>query len=414
MDIRKGAHYDVIVFGCGSAGFCAAIQAARSGARVAVVEKYAVPGGVMTVLGNNCVSQFNNPFRAEKKMIIAGIGWEFCRRLEKMGYAEIPDMDAPYTCHWQYDVKVNPVAAALCMTDMLAEAGADVYLDQSLAAAETDGARVTGAVITTAQGLTELTAQVYIDCTGDAALCTLAGADTIVGDGKGNIQPGTMRYYPFVSDPTDPAVSELVEFFGDNRNHITGYNCADSAMKTKGDIQALRTVFDRMEELRRANAPAQIIGIAPSAGARESRRIVGRSCMAIEDYKSGRIFADTVCYSFWFVDVHLDAGGSRIEYLTSGATPALRYSAMVPEKLENVLAAGRCVSTDRDTNSALRVKATCMALGQAAGLAAAIAVRDGIECMADVPADKLRKELSAAGAIVPGMDDFRDFRASMI
>ena len=159
--------------------------------------------------------------------------------------------------------------------------------------------------------------------------------------------------------------------------------------------------------------PAQIIGIAPSAGARESRRIVGRSCMAIEEYKSGRIFEDTVCYSFWFVDVHLDAGGSRIEYLTSGATPALRYSAMVPEKLENVLAAGRCVSTDRDTNSALRVKSTCMALGQAAGLAAAIAVKDGIESMADIPAKKLRKALSAAGAIVPGIDDFRDFRTSM-
>jgi len=413
MNILKGAHYDVIVFGCGSAGFCAAVQAARSGARTAVIEKYAVPGGVMTVLGNNCVSQFNNPFRTEKKMIIAGIGWEFCRRLEKMGYAEIPDMDAPYTCHWQYDVKVNPVAAAVCMTDMLAEAGADIYLDQSLVSVETDGRRVAGAIISTAQGLTELTAEIYIDCTADAVLCSLAGAETIVGDGNGSIQPGTMRYYPFVSDPSSPEVSELVEFRGDNRNHITGYNCADSFAKTKGDIQALHTVFDRMEELRRANAPAQIIGIAPSAGARESRRIVGRSCMAIEDYKSGRLFDDTVCYSFWFVDVHLDTGGSRIEYLTSGATPALRYSAMVPEKLDNVLAAGRCVSTDRDTNSALRVKATCMALGQAAGLAAAIVVRDGIGSMADVPTDKLRKELSKTGAIVPGIDDFRDYKASI-
>ena len=79
--------YQVIVCGGGSAGFCAAIAAARMGMKTALIEKYHTPGGILTVLGNNSIDQFNNPFIAEKKMVIAGIGWEFVLRLHKEGFA---------------------------------------------------------------------------------------------------------------------------------------------------------------------------------------------------------------------------------------------------------------------------------------------------------------------------------------
>ena len=115
--------YDVIVCGAGSAGFCAAVAAARQGARVALVEKYNGPGGILTVLGNNSIDQFNDPFRPDKKMVIGGIGWELVLRLHREGFAHIPDMDAPYERHDQYGVKVNPVAAAKTMDDMLLESG---------------------------------------------------------------------------------------------------------------------------------------------------------------------------------------------------------------------------------------------------------------------------------------------------
>ena len=111
--------YDIIVCGAGSAGFCAAVAAARMGAKTALVEKYNTPGGILTVLGNNSIDQFNNPFIADKKMVITGIGWELVLRLHKEGYARIPDMNAPRENHEQYGVKVNPVAAAKIMDDML-------------------------------------------------------------------------------------------------------------------------------------------------------------------------------------------------------------------------------------------------------------------------------------------------------
>lgn len=87
-------HYDVIVCGAGSAGFCAAAASARMGMKTALIEKYNMPGGILTVFGNNAIDQFNNPYIREKKMIIAGIGWEFVKRLEREGYARIPDMNA--------------------------------------------------------------------------------------------------------------------------------------------------------------------------------------------------------------------------------------------------------------------------------------------------------------------------------
>ena len=86
--------YDLIVCGAGSAGFCAAVAAARLGIKTALIEKYNTPGGIMTVLGNNSIDQFNNPFRKDKKMVIAGVGWEFALRLHKEGFARIPDMNA--------------------------------------------------------------------------------------------------------------------------------------------------------------------------------------------------------------------------------------------------------------------------------------------------------------------------------
>ena len=94
MFIQEGKEFDVIVAGAGCAGFCAAVQAGRSGLKVGLFEHFAMPGGSLTVLGSNSIDQFNNPHRPQgKRMVISGIGWEFVKELEKRGFAQIPDMD---------------------------------------------------------------------------------------------------------------------------------------------------------------------------------------------------------------------------------------------------------------------------------------------------------------------------------
>ena len=167
--------YDIIVCGAGSAGFCAAVAAARMGAKTALVEKYNTPGGILTVLGNNSIDQFNNPFIADKKMVITGIGWELVLRLHKEGYARIPDMNAPRENHEQYGVKVNPVAAAKIMDDMLLESGVSLYYGQSVVDAETVDGRIESILIATKSGLKRLGAKIFIDCTGDGDLAAFAG-----------------------------------------------------------------------------------------------------------------------------------------------------------------------------------------------------------------------------------------------
>lgn len=382
--------YDIIVCGAGSAGFCAAVAAARMGAKTALVEKYNTPGGILTVLGNNSIDQFNNPFIADKKMVITGIGWELVLRLHKEGYARIPDMNAPRENHEQYGVKVNPVAAAKIMDDMLLESGVSLYYGQSVVDAETVHGRIQSILISTKSGLKRLKAKVFIDCTGDGDLAAFAGAEFIAGDGKGVFQPGTLRYYPAVD------AQDMILNYGDNRNHVP-INITDSDSITKSEIASRKMIFEQMKRGDR------IMAVAPAVAPREGRRIVGRSVMNVDDYYNGKVFEDSVCYSYWFVDIHREGQAAYIKYITHDKTPTIRLSSMICKDIDNLMMAGRCVSSDRETNSSLRVKASCMAMGQAAGTAAAIAVRDGVDAT-QVSAEKVKRALDENGAIIPGKE----------
>lgn len=396
MKFREGRTYDLIVCGAGSAGFCAAVAAARLGASVALVEKYDGPGGILTVLGNNSIDRFNNPFRKNRKMVIAGIGWELVMRLYRDGFASVPDMDAPYCNHWQYGVKVNPVAAAKVIDDLLLEAGVALYYGQPVVDVETEDNRIAGVWISSKAGLQCLRARLYLDCTGDGDLAHWAGAQTWAGDEKGSFQPGTLRFYPAV-DAQDRILN-----YGDNQNHVA-LDVTDSDRITQAEIQSRRMIYAGMQE-----EGQRIMAVAPAVAPREGRRIAGLSVMNAEDYCDGVIFEDSVCYSHWFVDIHRDGQPAYIRYLRSEKTPTIRLSALISKDLSNLMMAGRCVSSDRETNSALRVKASCMAMGQAAGTAAALAIRDKKE-IAALSAAQVKASLDAQGAIVPGLRDGMEF-----
>lgn len=380
--------YDVIVCGAGCAGFCAAVAAARLGAKTALVEKYNTPGGILTVLGSCSIDQFNDPFRADKKMVIGGIGWEFVLRLHRDGFAHIPDMDAPYETHDQYGVKVNPLAAAKIMDDMLTQSGVRLYYGQSLVDAETRDGKIDSILIATKAGLKRLRARVYIDCTGDGDLGAFAGASSAAGGAEGEFQPGTLRFYPAVA-ATDPICD-----YGDNRNHVP-LNTTDSDSITRSEIAARQLLYRQLLQGQR------IMATAPAVAPREGRRLAGLTEMTADDYLNGRVFPDSVCNSFWFVDIRREGQAAYIHYITHGKTPTVRLSAMISRDLPNLMMAGRCVSSDRQANSALRVKASCMAMGQAAGTAAALAALADLS-PADVSPEAVKATLEAQGAILPG------------
>lgn len=433
MKIREGKSFDVVVAGAGSAGFCAAVQAGRGGLNTALFEHFAMPGGTLTVLGNHSIDQFNNPHRpVGDRMVISGIGWEFAEELARRGFAEIPDMDAPYRVHWQYGVKVNPIAAAQCMDDFLLEAGVHLYYRQAIVSVETtetaEGIRLDAVIVTTKDGLVRHRAKMFIDCTGDGDLCAWAGAQVMMSR---TLQPGTMRLYPdgnFASKAklekadgiwraraaSDPALKEMLSpgtfegflsALGDNTNHVSGLNSADSDNRTEVEIRARRDQVKLLCALRDGGAPLRILSGAPETAARESRRILGDVVMTGADYLNKRVYDDAVSYTYWFIDIHRENQSSEIVYLRDEKTPTISLGAMRPKGLKNIYVAGRCVSSDRANNSAIRVKASCMAMGQAAGAAVVQAVRQGTTDTRRVEACSVRRFLAEQGAIVPDVEN---------
>lgn len=427
MNIVRELEFDVAVCGAGSAGFAAAVSAARAGAKTAVFEKYGMPGGCMTVMGNPDVAQFY----AHKKQIIDGVGWEFIKRCEARGFCTIPDMfvDAP---HWKYGVRVNPVGAAAVMDEMFSEAGVEVFYHQPAVSVETEGERVCAIIVSTKSGLMRVRAKAVIDCTGDGDVCVYAGASYELGDNMDNhLQPGTIGYYVsrreadaeelarldgiaaekreaegvMPSGQIRPDCTGVYNARGINLNHISDFNGADSDSKTLAEIQGRRYLCDVMDHLKEIGAwqYAEITGCAPEVAMRETRRIVCDTRITAEDYVAAKHYPDSVCHSFYPIDLHRsgDDGGIYQIFLTDGQVPRIPMSAMTVKGFKNLLVAGRCACGDRLANSAYRVKASCMAMGQAAAVCAAVTVNDGLENVRDADIEKIRDILRQQNAIVP-------------
>ena len=135
------------------------------------------------------------------------------------------------------------------------------------------------------------------------------------------------------------------------------------------------------------------------ASFRESYRIVGETMITIDDYTSGRRFDDAVCNAFYPVDLHTNSG-VKPKPLKPGTVPTVPLSALVPKGSRNIMVAGRCVSSNRLANSGLRVQASCMAMGQAAGAAAALAAKKKTTPL-ELPLSEIHKLLRGHGAIIP-------------
>ena len=141
--------------------------------------------------------------------------------------------------------------------------------------------------------------------------------------------------------------------------------------------------------------------LSPECGIRETVRIKGKKTVTQEDYLSGKRYGDDVCYSFYPIDLHTKAtNGLKQIYLEEGIVPSIPRGAMLPENSKNIIVAGRCISSDKAANSALRVEATCMATGQAAGAIAALAVKNNVD-VEDVSIEEIYALLRKHNAIIP-------------
>jgi hypothetical protein len=423
--------YDVIVLGGGTAGVVAAIQAGRAGAKTLLIEKTGMLGGTMTSGG------VNNPglFFAGTRQVIAGIGWEVVTRcLTEAGEelsAAVRDAGKPF---WQRHVRVDRFLLPLLLDEMVAAAGVTVLLHAMVAevapVAGSSGWQVT---LCTKAGLETRTCAVLVDCTGDATGVALAGLPLEIPD---EVQPATLccratgydlaqldvpainrafqaeveaerlRYTDVSFADGAPDVGRWLAARGENSNHLLVGNARDSEGKTRLELAARRQLLTLYRFLRSQPGLERLRFeyVAPECGVRETVTIRGKTRVTLDDYTSGRLWDDALCYAWYPIDLHIASGqGTDVRLLPDGVVPTVPRGALLPEGSRNFLVAGRCLSSDRLANSALRVQATCMATGQAAGALAALAARAGIDPEA-VPLGDLNALLRQHDAIVPERD----------
>ena len=415
--------YDVVVCGGGPAGFMAAAAAAKEGARTALVERYGFLGGMATAGLVAPISVFT--YKGE--LVAGGLPWDFVHRLEAMGGALI---EKPLG-----NVAFDPELYKLCAQRLVLESGVDLYLHSYLTGCRKEGGRVTHILMENKNGSEALEGQVFIDATGDADLAFQAGVPMQPLSGE-PLQPASTYFILSGVDTESPLIREAMHHNkqGENchclpvRNRLlelpgipdfggpwfctvlhegsvavnmtrTRADACDNRDFSAAECRLREDVF-RMAGILREHFPefrnSYVSAVATQAGIRETRRILGIHTITGEEYVSAFRYEDSISRGAHPIDIHASAG--RSQSLTFLEKPAyVPYRALIAADFPNLLVAGRCLSADRRAFASLRVQASCMSLGQAAGVAAAMTAKgNGDVRKADIPV--LISRLRALGA----------------
>ncbi len=398
--VQVVGNYDVVVCGGGPAGFIAAIAAAREGARTAIVEQYGFFGGMATAGLVNPISVFSY----NGKQVTGGIPWEFVNRLKDFGGAEI---ESPLA-----NVAFEPESYKLIAQRMVLEAGVDIFMHSYLRDCVKDGNRVTHVVFDNKNGAEALGAKIFIDCTGDADLAFMAGLP-MQESGKRPLQPLSTYFIMGGVNLDTPMMREAIhhnrqgvnchclpvreklmarkvelnipEFGGPwfcstlrpgvitvNITRTAG-NACDNREYSHAECRLREDAF-RMAAILKENVEefkdSYLISVSTQAGVRETRRIKGAHILTGEEYLNATHFEDSISRGAHPIDIHVANGEKQnITFLKNpGYVP---YRSLIADGFPNLMVAGRCISADKTAFASIRVQASCMDMGQAAGVAAA-------------------------------------------
>jgi hypothetical protein len=398
---------EVLVVGGGPAGLGAALAAARSGARTLLVEQHAMLGGLWTM---GLVTPF---FDAANKR---GLSREIQSGLAPLGAEGMFRPPAIFLYHVGH--------AAALFDRLVVGSGAAVQLHTISDEAIVEGDRVRGAVLHSKSGPQTVRAGVVIDCTGDGDLAARAGCRFEMGRPEdGACQPATL--YALVGGaPNEIVYSERIlgaaaaaggelTYHGPYLfpqpgapgvaifmcTHLYRLDGTSAASLTRGEIEGRRLIVEAIDLLRRSGDPIFrdlfLIQFAGQIGVRETRRILGLHYLTVDEIVAGRRFEDGVCPVTFNIDLHVYDGDGPNKCQTLQKTPPYEvpYGCLVPRDRRGLLVAGRCISGDHLAHASYRVTGDAAALGEAAGVAASLAVRKRCE-PADLDGRDVRKALA--------------------
>jgi len=444
-DINVRAIADVLVVGGGPSGVMAAYAAAKDrNLKVMLLESRGFLGGNLTI--GLPILAFLGP---KGNQVIKGEAQKFIDRLQARGAAS---GHKPCKLHKSLTIIDSEEAKNVC-AEMMEERGVEVLMYCFCCGAIVEDGKICGVVIEDKSGREAILAKTVIDCTGDGDVAFRAGVECHKGDAEGGLQPPTLMYNmrgvdiqalrdaitkrpeefdmdtmpkeQFESgnfivvglrkrilmareEGLDVPVSRTILITGlapdeiwVNMTRVSGTDSTDPASYTRGELVARKQMKDVTAYLKKfvpGFENAWVNKVAPFMGIRESRVIVGKYVLTAEDMIGMRHFEDEVVIAGYPVDIHHAKGGDCTMIFSEDAY-GIPYRVMVPQKLEGLLVAGRCSSMNHEAMAGTRVMSTCMALGEAAGTAARIALEDGV-LPSEVCVAEVRKELLDNGAFL--------------
>jgi len=423
---------DVLVVGGGPAGVAAAFSAARMGAKTLIVEQFNCLGGVATAGGHGHICLYSE--YANKRRIVGGIPYEMAQRVADAGYGVLRQSDT--------DFEVEGMK--LILEQMAQETDVTLLYHTFFSKVMVEDNKITGAIVQNKNGLQAIAAKMVIDCTGDGDVAASAGCAYDFGEeGTGNCQPVTLMFTiggvdydrvrefrgknygmehvwkkaqeegnmrPFQDHimgwwwtPTRP------DFLGINFTHVNYIDSTKAEDLTKATVEARKQAYETIEVYRKyvpGMEKCYMVSTPNTIGLRESRRIHGHYYLTKDDVVGQKRFDDSIGYGSFFIDIH-NCSGPGMDRKTVRPTPGFSYQIpyriLIPKKIDNLLVAGRCVSTDHEALGSLRVMPQCGVMGQAAGVASVLAIRNSTVPM-DVEISSLQDELRIQNCIITDDD----------
>jgi hypothetical protein len=427
--------FDVVVVGSGAAGSSAAIAAARAGADTLLIEKLPFLGGNSTAVLDTFYGFYTPGERALK--VVAGVGDDVIAGLRSLG----PVLERPNTYGAGTGVTYLAEHLKVVWESLALQSGVTILLHAFVQDVDVIDGRIRGLLVATKAGLRKVEGSVFVDASGDADVSAHAGFDYELA---GEIDPAQTltttfrmanvdqerrktvaktRLHELMAEAAESGEYELPRLEGSDHitpvdgmtatvmtrlDHVqrrpdgTVVNASDPEVLTAAEMagrrQALeyaRFLIDRVPGYEHAS----LIALSSQIGMRETRRVHGDYRVTREDVLSARQFDDQIGLCGAPIEDHVAGTGTVWEYLPDGETVGIPFSALVPRDGVNALIAGRCFSATHDAQASIRSMAQCMAMGQAAGTAAALAaVGDG--AVRDIEFGKLRARLTEDGAIL--------------